>query len=73
MKLRKLSTGNYIGYYKGYYVFVLTKIVDCKFYSVSIGKKGKWLFSEGFHSSYFKTIPKVKQWAKEITNSTKEK
>ena len=77
MKLRRLTTGNYFGYYKGMYVF-LRKRVHGKWdghekykswWTALIGKNGEWLFGEGVFGSYLNTLKKAKWWAKRIIDN----
>jgi hypothetical protein len=66
MRLRKLNTGNYFGWLKGYYLFIYRK-PHGKWCCV-IGKKGEWLFSEGAFGTYLNTVKKAKWWAKNKIN-----
>jgi len=61
MKLRKTSAGNYLGYFLGHYFFIYKRPHGC--YCCRIGKKGKWLKSEGYHGTYLNTLKKAKNWA----------
>ena len=61
MKLRPLNTGNKLGYYKGYYVFIYKRPHGK--WCCCIGKKGEWLWSEGYFSSWITTISIAKKWA----------
>lgn len=62
MKLRKLKTGNHFGYYNGYYISIFKRPHGG--WCVFIGKKGKWIWSEGKFTTSLKTIKAAKQWAK---------
>lgn len=64
MKFRKLNTGNFFGYFKGYYFFAYRKPhggLCCR-----IGKAGQWIYFEGMHACSLPNIKKVKWWVKEM-------
>lgn len=65
--MRKLTTGNYFGYYKGFYVFIRKK--EHGAWCCSIGRKGEWLYGEGFLGTSLPTIPKATAWYKNKINS----
>lgn len=64
MKLRKLSTGNYFGYYKGCSVFIFRRPHGC-FYALIRNSKGDFVASEGYFGTCLKTAKKAKEWAKQ--------
>jgi len=59
---KKTTQGNYLGYYSGYYMFIFRRPHGK--YCCIIGKRGEWLWSEGYHGTYLDTLTKAKQWAK---------
>lgn len=62
VNFKKTTAGNYLVYYKGYYIFSFKK--PNKSYACRIGKDGKWMWTEGYFGTYLKTIDDVKRWAK---------
>ena len=59
---KKTKTGNYFGYCNGYYVFA-TKMPH-NGWCCRIGRKGKWLWQEGYHGTSLPKLKDVKQWVK---------
>lgn len=64
MKLKKLATGNYFGYFKSHYLFAFRR-PHGKWCCI-IGKGGQWLFREGYHGTSLPTIKAVKKWAEKV-------
>jgi hypothetical protein len=60
MKVRKLSTGNYFGWLRGFYFFIY-KRPHGKWCAI-IGHHGEWISREGYHGTYLSTISKARQW-----------
>ena len=60
MIFKKTKAGNYFGYYKGYYVSTFRRPHGS--WSCWIGKKGKWLYYEGYFNTSLTTLEKVKDW-----------
>lgn len=57
---KKTKKGNYFGYYNGHYIF--TYLRPHGHWACRIGKKGKWIFHEGYHTTYLKTLAKTERW-----------
>lgn len=62
MVLKKTKAGNRFGYYNGYYIFVYKRPHGC--YCCRIGKKGEWLFGEGYFGTSLPTLRSVLIWIK---------
>lgn len=60
--LKKTSAGNYFGYCHGYYIFIFKGMHGG--YTARIGRKGKWIWSEGYHGTSLPKLADAKQWAK---------
>lgn len=60
--LKKTSAGNYFGYYMGYYVFAFKRPHGK--WACRIGRKGKWLWTEGYHGTSLPNFSWVKSWVK---------
>jgi hypothetical protein len=64
--LKKTKAGNYFGYYKGHYVFTYKRPHGK--WSCRIGKKGEWLWFEGYHSTYLTSLAEAEIWVKSKLN-----
>jgi hypothetical protein len=62
MTIQKLSTGNYKGHHEGHYFFAYRRPHGK--WCCRIGKKGIWLYQEGYHGSNLPTISMVKAWVR---------
>lgn len=69
--LKRTVAGNHFGYCNGYYVFIYRRPHGC--WCCRIGKKGEWIYSEGYHGTSLKTVHAAKAWAKnKIVNPPKQ-
>ena len=59
-ELKKTSKGNYFGYIKGFYYSAYKKSHGG--WACAIGRKGKWLFSEGMLAASLKTKSDIKKY-----------
>lgn len=59
---RKLSTGNYAGWYRGYYIFIYKRPHGT--WCCRIRNSKEWLWQEGYHGTSLRTVAIAKQWAK---------
>lgn len=66
MKIRKLKTGNYLGYLKGYYFFIYRRPHGK--WCARIGKNGEWLNQEGYHGTFLRTVKKAMTWSRNKIN-----
>lgn len=57
---KKNSAGNYFGYYLGYYIFAFKRPHGR--WSCRIGRKGEWLWSEGYFGTSLPNLSRVKDW-----------
>ena len=63
MLFKKTKAGNYFGYYKGHYVSTYRRPHGK--WCCMIGRKGLWLYSEGYFGTSLSNLKKVKDWIKE--------
>lgn len=68
VKYRKLSTGNYVGRYKSFFIFI-RKRPHGKWNAIGTNIKDKIYFMEGYHGTSLKTITNAKRWVEEKLNS----
>ena len=61
MNIKKTTAGNYFGYHKGHYLFIYKRPHGK--WCCRIGRGGHWLFSEGYHGTFLRTLSKAKKWA----------
>jgi hypothetical protein len=57
---KKTNTGNYFGYYLGFYIYTYKRPHGK--WCCRIGRKGDWMYSEGYHGTYLSSLKKVKEW-----------
>lgn len=67
MTLRKLNTGNYFGYYRGYSVFLFKRPHGG--WCVMVRKGGKAVFGEGYFGLFLPILKKARDWAKKKIDS----
>lgn len=60
---KKTKRGNYFGYYKGHYVFTYKRPHGS--WCCAIGRKGEWVYAEGYFSTSLRTLSKVKEYIKQ--------
>lgn len=69
-KFRYTSQGNIMGYYRGYYYFIYDRPHGK--YCCRIGKKGEWLWSEGYFGTSLQTMNKAVRWAYNKINTNEK-
>lgn len=70
---RTLSTGNYLGRFGRYYIFIRKRkhyVLEGfekfrQWYTAYIGINGEWLYAEGIFGSSLSNIKKAKNWVRE--------
>ena len=59
---KRTPRGNYFGYCNGYYIYTFKRPHGS--WSCRIGRKGKWIWSEGYFGTSLKTLAMAKRWSK---------
>lgn len=60
-KFKKTTQSNYIGYYRGFYIFIYKRPHGK--WCCRVGRKGNWLWSEGYFGTSLSTLKIAKKWA----------